>query len=89
LLDVFSGVPMFEISKSDLEAGIPAIDLLAVNTQVFPSKGEARKMLQANGVAINKSKIDEQKVLSVGDLINNQYLLVQKGKKNYFLINVL
>lgn len=89
LLDVLSGVPMFEIRKSDLEAGILATDLLAVNTQVFPSKGEARKMLQANGVALNKSKIDDQKTVGISDLINNQYLLVQKGKRNYFLINAL
>ncbi|MFM7978073.1 MAG: tyrosine--tRNA ligase, partial [Candidatus Fonsibacter sp.] len=54
ILNVFEGVPQFEISKDQLSAGIPVIDLLAEKTQVFPSKGEARKMLQAGGVALNK-----------------------------------
>lgn len=85
-LDIFEGVPQFEIPFSTLEAGLPAIDLLSVSTQVFPSKGEARKMLQAGGVAINKEKIAQETVFSNAHLINKKYLLVQKGKKNYILI---
>lgn len=87
LLDVFEGVPQFRISKSELEAGIPLIELLAEKTQVFPSKGETRKMLQGGGVSINKNKVDDPNAtINAGMLINGKYLVVQKGKKNYYLL---
>lgn len=86
LLSVFEGVPQFSISKSDIESGISIVDFLAQSTQIFASKGEARKMVQANGVAINKSKVDLEKTMSAGDLLNGKYILAQKGKKNYYLI---
>jgi len=87
VLEVFDGVPQFEISKETLTAGINILDLLAVDTQVFPSKGEARKMLQGGGVALNKEKIsDIELVVSADSLINNTYIVAQRGKKNYFLI---
>lgn len=87
VLEVFDGVPQFEISKEALTAGINILDLLAVDTQVFPSKGEARKMLQGGGVALNKEKIsDIELVVSTDSLINNSYIVAQRGKKNYFLI---
>jgi tyrosyl-tRNA synthetase len=86
LLSVFEGVPQFTVAKSDLEAGINIVDFLAQSTQVFPSKGEARKMVQANGVAINKSKVDLEKIITTADLLNGRYILAQKGKKNYYLI---
>jgi tyrosyl-tRNA synthetase len=86
LLSVFEGVPQFTVAKSDLEAGINIVDFLAQSTQVFPSKGEARKMVQANGVAINKSKVDLEKNITTADLLNGRYILAQKGKKNYYLI---
>ena len=85
-LSVFEGVPQFTVGKADLEADI--FDFLAEKTQVFSSKGEARRMIQSNAVSINKEKITSDKVLSENDLISNKYLLVQKGKKNYFLITV-
>jgi len=85
-LSVFEGVPQFTVGKADLEADI--FDFLAEKTQVFSSKGEARRMIQSNAVSINKEKITSDKVLSDNDLISNKYLLVQKGKKNYFLITV-
>jgi tyrosyl-tRNA synthetase len=85
-LSVFEGVPQFSVGKADLEADI--FDFLAEKTQVFSSKGEARRMIQSNAVSINKEKITSDKVLSDNDLISNKYLLVQKGKKNYFLITV-
>ncbi|CAN5391408.1 tyrosine--tRNA ligase [soil metagenome] len=88
-LDIFDGVPQFEISKSELENGISIIDLLAEKTQVFPSKGEARKMIQGGGVLINKAKVEDVEIkVSSTHLINNKYILVQKGKKNYFVIKV-
>lgn len=86
-LSVFEGVPQFEISKSELEAGINIIDLLAEKTAVFPSKGEARRTIAGGGVAVNKVKAEgPDEMVSVSKLIGNKYLLVQKGKKNYFLL---
>ncbi|MDA3906945.1 MAG: tyrosine--tRNA ligase [Bacteroidales bacterium] len=87
-LSVFEGVPQFEISKADLENNIGVIDFLAEKTQIFSSKGDARRMLKDNGVSINKSKVNEAFALSMDDLLNQKYILVQKGKKNYFLVIV-
>lgn len=87
VLEVFDGVPQFEVSKEQLAAGINILDLLAVHTQVFTSKGEARKMLQGGGVAINKQKVgDVELVISTSDLLQDSYIVAQRGKKNYFLI---
>ncbi|MDE6740985.1 MAG: tyrosine--tRNA ligase [Muribaculaceae bacterium] len=89
LLDIFEGVPMFEVERADIEAGIPALDFLAEKTKVFPSKGEARKMIQGNGVSINKEKLtDPAAVIGTDRLLGNKYILAQKGKKNYFLIRI-
>ncbi len=86
-LDIFDGVPQFEISKKEVEAGISVIDLLAEKSQVFPSKGEAKKMIQGGGVLINKAKVEDVELkISASHLINNKYILVQKGKKNYFVL---
>lgn len=85
-LEIFDGVPQFEVNKGDLEKGVPFIDFLSVNTQVFPSKGEARKMLQAGGISINKEKAAMEGSVGLQHLINNKYILIQKGKKNYFLV---
>ena len=86
-LQVFSGVPTFDVPAGDLPCNI--IDLLAVKTQVFPSKGECRKMIQSNGVAINKDKVaDINAEIGSSDIIDGKYILAQKGKKNYFIINI-
>ena len=87
-LDIFDGVPQEHIARTELEAGIPIVDFMAVNTQIFPSKGEARKMTQANGVSVNKEKVTLDKVMTTDDLIDGKYILVQKGKKNYYLVVV-
>ena len=89
-LTVFEGVPQVEISKNELENGINVIDLLAEKSTVFPSKGEAKKMILGGGVSINKTKIEDIN-LSVNTtlLLNGKHLLVQKGKKNYFLIKAI
>ncbi len=85
LLDIFDGVPRFAISRAELEEGIPVLDLLAVKTQVFPSKGEARKMVQGGGVSLNKEKItDPAATIDASALLGGKYL--QKGKKNHFLL---
>jgi tyrosyl-tRNA synthetase len=87
LLSIFEGVPRFEISRQGLSAGIPVVDLLAGETAVFPSKGEIRRTIQANGLSINKEKINSPDlVVDASFLIGGKYLLAQKGKKNYFLI---
>lgn len=89
VLEVFEGLPQFTISKSELSAGINLTDLLAEKTSVFPSKGEARKMISGGGVSINKEKIaDPALILNAENLINGEFLVAQKGKKNYFLISV-
>jgi tyrosyl-tRNA synthetase len=86
-LSVFEGVPQFGISKAELESGINIIDLLAEKTAVFPSKGEARRTIAGGGVAVNKVKIGSpDEFVKTGELIGGKYLLVQKGKKNYFLL---
>lgn len=88
-LEVFDGVPQFVISKSDLENSINVVDLLAEKTKVFPSKGEARKMIQGGGVSINKEKVtSHEQNFTTSNLINNKYLIIQKGKKNYYLCSV-
>ena len=89
LLDVFEGVPQFEVERADIEGGIRLADLLTEKAAVFPSKGEMRKLVQGGGVSINKEKItDPQAVASADMLLADRYILVQKGKKNYFLLIV-
>jgi len=87
VIGLFEGVPNFNVALSEIEQGINAVDLLAANTSVFPSKGEAKKMIQGGGAAINKIKIPStEAVYKTDTLINGKFLVVQKGKKNYFLI---
>ncbi|MEG2070128.1 MAG: tyrosine--tRNA ligase [Bacteroidales bacterium] len=85
-LAVFEGVPSVKISKEKIESGINVIDFLADYTQIFPSKGEAKRMLKENGVSINKNKINDSLVINNSLLMNHQYILVQKGKKNYYIV---
>ncbi|MCW0483605.1 tyrosine--tRNA ligase [Gaoshiqia sediminis] len=86
-LSVFEGVPQFTVAKTALEAGVNVVDLLADHTAVFPSKGELRRTIKGNGLSINKEKIGDQELVVTADyLIGGKYLLVQKGKKNYFLL---
>jgi tyrosyl-tRNA synthetase len=87
LLAVFDGVPQFKISLSELVAGVKAIELLTDKAAVFPSKGEMRKLIQSGGASLNKEKIaDQEQLIHSTDLLNGKYLLVQKGKKNYYLL---
>jgi len=88
-LEIFEGVPQFNINKSELEGTINVLDFLAEKTQVLPSKSEARKLIQGGGISINKAKVDTHELLlNSSFLINNKYILIQKGKKNYFLCTV-
>lgn len=87
-LEVFDGVPQAEISKTDLEAGINIVAVLNEKTGFFKSNGEARRALTANSIAVNKEKVTEDFVLSTSNLINNQFVLLQSGKKNYFVVRI-
>lgn len=87
LLDVFAGVPQFEVAKEEINAGIKAVDLFTEKANIFPSKGEMRKLTQGGGVSLNKEKLSAfDQEITAADLLDEKYLLVQKGKKNYFLI---
>ncbi len=89
LLSVFEGVPQFEVSRDLIEAGTPLINLLVENAAVFPSKGEMRKLTQGGGVSINKEKLaDPNMPASTDMLLNDKYILAQRGKKNYYLLIV-
>jgi len=86
-LSVFAGVPTFDIARADLPLGL--LELLAVRTSIFPSKGEARKMVLNGGVSINKDKVtDLDRNVGPEDILDDKYILLQKGKKNYYIINV-
>lgn len=88
-LSIFDGVPQFSVSKEDIENGINVVDLLADKTAVFTSKGELRRTIQGNGLSINKEKTaNPDLIIDSSFLINNKYILAQKGKKNYSLIIV-
>lgn len=89
LLSVFEGVPQGEISLADLENGLNIVDLVAEKTDIFPSKGEARRMLKDGGVAVNKTKVSEELVVTADHLLNGKYLLIQKGKKNYYFLKAV
>ena len=87
LLAVFEGVPTFEVSRDDIAAGIKLADLLVDKAPVFPSKSELRKLAQQGAFAINKEKVtDAYAPASTDMLLNDKYIIVQKGKKNYFLL---
>ena len=88
-LEVFDGVPQAEISQADIESGIDIVTVLNEKTGFFKSNGEARRALTANSISVNKEKISEEFVLTNLNLINNQFVLLQSGKKNYFVIRVV
>ncbi len=87
LLAVFEGVPQFKVDASLFDAGVNVVDLLAEHSNVFPSKGELRRTIKGGGVSLNKEKVDDAEItIDSSMLLNSKYLLVQKGKKNYFLV---
>ena len=89
LLQVFEGVPQFTVAKEKLKEGVKAVDLFTEDAQVFPSKGEMRKLVQSGGVMINKEKLNSfDEIIDSNYLISNKYILAQRGKKNYFLLIV-
>lgn len=86
-LNIFEGVPIYEVNYNTFKKRVALIDLLVEKAAVFESKGEFRRLIQGGGLSINKEKIDDtEKIMSDKNLLNNKYMLVQKGKKNYYLI---
>ncbi|MFO8128920.1 MAG: tyrosine--tRNA ligase [Bacteroidales bacterium] len=88
LLSVFEGVPASEVPKKDIEQEIPLVEFLTDRTGIFSSKGEARRMLKDHGVSVNQTKVNDQYRISEKDLLNHKYILIKKGKKNYFLVRI-
>jgi tyrosyl-tRNA synthetase len=89
-LSVFEGVPTYEVDRAKLEPGVPVVELLATETAAFPSKGELRRTIKGNGLSLNKARLTDQEYLVTGsDLINGSYILIQKGKKNYYIIEAV
>lgn len=88
-LEVFEGVPQSEISQADFQNGIDIINLLANKTNFLKSNGEARRALSENSISVNKTKVNEKYVVGGQDLIDEQYILLQRGKKNYFIVKVV
>ena len=89
-LSVFEGVPSFDVKMDVIGNGITFSSLCAESSQVFPSKGELRRLVQGGGVSLNKEKVDNpEMIINSANLLNGKYLLVQKGKKNYFLIRAV
>ncbi|NAS12713.1 tyrosine--tRNA ligase [Poritiphilus flavus] len=87
-LDVFEGVPQAKVSKSDIEEGLDMIGALSAKTQFLASNGEARRELKQNAISVNKEKVSPERILTEKDLINDKYVLLQRGKKNYFIMVV-
>ena len=88
ILSVFEGVPRFSITADKLQAGVNILSLVAEETTIFPSKGEARKMFQNNGVLLNKNQMTDDYTVSPSDLLAGKFLLVNKGKKGFNLVVV-
>lgn len=89
-LSVFEGVPTYQIDRIRFDAGVPVVDLLTTETDIFPSRGEFRRMMKGNGLNLNKVRLGDQEYLVTGaDLLNGSYILVQKGKKNYYVIEAV
>lgn len=89
LLSVFEGVPQSEVKREEVISKIGIVDFLTEKTNIFASKGEARRMLKDNAVSVNKEKVKDVFEISESDLLNDKYILIQKGKKNYFLVKVV
>ena len=89
VLEIFEGIPQFDISRDELTAGIDAATLFVEHSAIFSSKGDAKKLIAGGGVAVNKEKLkDAAEKIGLDHLLNDQFIIVQKGKKNYYLLNV-
>lgn len=89
LLDIFDGVPQGEVPRTKLEAGVPIIELLSDHSGFLPSRGEAKRALKENSISVNKDKVGEDRTVGEADLLTGGLVLLQRGKKNYFLLKVV
>jgi tyrosyl-tRNA synthetase len=87
-LDVFDGVPQASVTKQDIDEGLDMIGALAAKTGFLKSNGDARRALKENSISVNKEKVKDDFVITTKDLIANKYVLLQRGKKSYFLIKI-
>lgn len=88
-LDIFDGVPQFDIARADVEKGIPVLDLIVDRTAIFPSRGKARELITGGGISMNKAKVtDPELIVNAENIINGKYILLQRGKKDFFVIKV-
>ncbi|HMU14437.1 MAG TPA: S4 domain-containing protein, partial [Flavobacteriales bacterium] len=87
-LDVFDGVPQAEVPRDALSSGVPIVDLLSERSGFLPSKGEARRALKEGSISVNKTRAEEGRVIGTDDLISGRFILLQRGKKNYFLLKL-
>lgn len=85
LLDIFEDVPQFKIDSNVIETGVSSIDMISTHSDICSSKGDARRTLKSNAISVNKEKVGEEYIISNKDVINSKYILLQKGRKNYFL----
>lgn len=88
LLSVFDGVPMMDVNRNEMAAGVNIIDFLSEYTGILSSKGEARRALKEGSISINKNRVEESLTVDSSHFINNKYILVQRGKKNYYLVRI-
>lgn len=88
-MEVFDGVPQAEISRADIENGIDIVSVLNEKSGFLKSNGEARRALTENSISINREKVTEEFKLTSSDLINNEFVLLQRGKKNYFILRIV
>ncbi len=89
LSEIFEGIPQAEVAFSEINAGIDIVSLLNEKTGFLASNGEARRALKENSISVNKEKITEDFVLKSDDLVGNKFVLLQRGKKNYFVIRAV
>ena len=88
-LDVFEGVPMAEVKRANIEVGYDLVTALAADTGFLKSNSEAMRALKENSIAVNKEKVTKDYQLSAADLINDKFILLQRGKKNYFVLRAV
>jgi tyrosyl-tRNA synthetase len=89
LLDIFDGVPQAEIPRDAIAGGVPIADLLSERSGFLASKGEAKRALKEGSISVNKGKCGEDRVVNSEDLLSGRFILLQRGKKNYFLVKVV
>jgi len=89
MLEIFDGFDTFELNRNELDGGVELVELLAEKTSILGSKSEVRRAILENSISINKNKFDGVRKLDSNDVLDNNYILIQRGKKKYFLIRII